>query len=76
MPTSVIPWERQGCDGCRAAWTRGGGEPLRLLGINYAKHARVHQCAVCSAFWDEGERSACQVTEQAARVLLDGAECA
>ena len=74
MQDVVTPWEKQGCDACRMAWARGGSEPLRLLGTNSAMHARIHQCALCRAYWEEGERSAWQVSEQEARSLLDEAE--
>jgi hypothetical protein len=51
----------------------GAGAPLRLLGVNLEKHARIHRCDTCGAYWDESERYAQQVSEQQAQALLAGA---
>lgn len=74
MSSTIIAWEFQGCEQCRGAWSRGGGAPLRELGTNFEKHARVHQCQVCGAYWDENERYAAQISEAEAVALLQSAD--
>jgi hypothetical protein len=72
-PSSITPWEQQGCAACRAAWNTADRVPLRLLGTNVEMHAHIHQCTLCGSFWEEAERYAHQVPEAEARRLLKGA---
>ena len=72
-PSSITPWEQQGCAACRAAWNTADRLPLRLLGTNVEMHTHMHQCAACGSYWEEAERFAHQVPEAEAQRLLEGA---
>jgi hypothetical protein len=47
-------------------------EPLVFQGTNYERHAHLHQCGRCGARWEEGERSAAEISEAQALDFLLG----
>jgi hypothetical protein len=70
----ATPWEEQGCEACRAAWSKPGRPGLKHLGTNLARHAHLHRCASCGAYWEELERYAHQVSKSEANELMKGAQ--
>lgn len=43
-------------------------------GTNYERHAHLHQCGRCGAHWEEGERSAFEISEAQASEFLLGVQ--
>lgn len=66
-------WHEQGCAECRGSWERADRASLSLLRESVALHARLYQCKACGAYWEESERSAQQITPEAATEFLRGA---
>jgi hypothetical protein len=55
-------WHQQGCSVCRAAWESGSRTGLRYIGISDELHARLYQCNICHAYWEELERYAHEIS--------------
>jgi len=66
--------EHQGCRACRAAWDTPSREPLTFQGTNHERHAHLHQCGRCGAYWEEGERAASEISAEQASDFLQGVE--
>jgi hypothetical protein len=69
-----VPWEQQGCEVCRAAWSTPGRPGLKHLGTNFAQHAHIHRCLSCGSYWEELERYAHQISESEAKELMRSAQ--
>ena len=48
-------WDLQGCTVCRGGWEAGSRTGLRDVGGSDALHARLYQCEICRAYWQERE---------------------
>jgi hypothetical protein len=59
-------WQQQGCPACRAAWESGLRTGLRYIGVSDELHARLYQCNICRAYWEELERYAHEISSDQA----------
>lgn len=58
-------WDRKGCAVFRGQWERG--EQLPDLAVNIRLHSRLHRCPACGTYWEQHERHADVIDEDAAR---------
>lgn len=58
-------WFRKGCPTCRQEFLSGSFPPTLATSVEH--HAHLHRCGVCSAYWEQGERSAYVISERTAR---------
>lgn len=64
-------WNSKGCATCREQWE--AGRPPPELAVNYELHGRLHRCRSCGAYWEQSERYADVLTEDAAKQRYPGA---
>lgn len=55
-------WDRQGCAVCRGGWESGWRTGLREVGASEALDARLYQCEICRAYWQEREGVTHEIT--------------
>lgn len=58
-------WNSKGCAICRQQWETG--RPPPELAVNYKLHGRLHRCPACGTYWEQSERYADVLTEDAAK---------
>ncbi|HRX83870.1 MAG TPA: hypothetical protein P5572_02495 [Phycisphaerae bacterium] len=58
-------WQQKGCTACRRAWETG--QPPPEIAIDVKGHTALHRCAECGSYWEQHERYADVITEEAAR---------
>lgn len=71
MEPAVKPWDEQGCPVCRAGWESGSLTGLRHVGNSDELHARLFQCEICRAYWEERERETHEVNVEDADALQE-----
>lgn len=59
-----------GCDVCRQQWA--SGRRPEEVAENITTHTRLFRCAVCGSYWEENERYACVIAEEAVRADYPG----
>ena len=52
----MLRWKDKGCAVCRRMWETGEQPPR--LGVSLARHAYLHRCDKCGAYWEQYERYA------------------
>ena len=62
-------WDQQGCAVCRGGWESGSRTGLRDVGASDALDARLYQCEICRAYWQERDGVTHEITLEEADAL-------
>lgn len=62
-------WDEQGCAVCRGGWEAGSRTGLRDVGASDALDARLYQCEICRAYWQERKGVTHEITVEEADAL-------
>ncbi len=69
----MISWEEKGCKVCRTKWETGV-QPTQLA-ANLERHAHLHHCDLCGAYWENNERYADLIAEAQVRIFYPEVLC-